>query len=70
MFGWFRSKGETMATENQKSAGEEKFDLAMAQADELMVKTRSVKEQIEPFRHADDPFAAIQHAHSLDGFYQ
>lgn len=69
MFGWVRRKTDKAMTEVQ-SPGEQKFDAAMAAADDLLIRTRSVKEQLEPFRHADDPFAAIQRATSLDGFYK
>lgn len=70
MWAWLRGKDAQMAEPEPKSAGEKKFDVAMAAADELLMKARSVREQLEPYRQADDPFAAIQRAHSLDGFYQ
>lgn len=69
MWGWVRRRVTKMAEPEHKSAGDEKFDIAMAEADDLMVKTRSVREQLEPYRQSEDPFAAIQRATSLDGFY-
>lgn len=52
-----------------KSLGDRKFEDAMAQADDLFVKTRSVREQLEPYRSAPDPLEAIRSATALDGFY-
>lgn len=69
MFGWFIKTGNRAMTA-AKSVGERKFDDAMAQADELFVRTRSVREQLEPYRSADNPLEAIQRATALDGFYE
>lgn len=66
---WTRHPEPKAEAPEVQSAGEQKFDAAMAAADELLVETRSVKQQIEPFRHADDPFTAIRRSTSLDGFY-
>lgn len=64
MLGWFKNKSAP-----GQSKGDEAFDRAMAESDDLLIKTRSVKQQLEPYRVADDPFAAIQRATSLDGLY-
>lgn len=63
MFGWFREKIAS------RSHGDEEFDRAMAATEEFMTKTRSIRQQLEPYKVADDPFAAIQRATSFDGLY-
>lgn len=68
MFGWHRHIARA-APDEPRSAGERKFDLAMAEADDLVKKTKSVKDQLEPYRTAEDPLDAIERATALDGFY-
>jgi hypothetical protein len=47
----------------ESSPGDKKFDAAMRAASELSVKARSLMEQIQPYAHEVDPFAAIVDAH-------
>lgn len=70
MFGWLHSTKGGDGVGDVKSAGDEKFDRAMAEATDLMVKARSVRSQLEPYKHDGDPFAAIQRATALEGFYK
>lgn len=43
----------------ESSPGDRKFEAAMRAASELSVKARSLLEQIQPYVHDIDPFAAI-----------
>ncbi len=60
---WFRGN------EMKKSPGDIAYERAMADASALEVEARSVRQQLEPYRNADNPFLAIQRSTSLDGEY-
>lgn len=61
---WFRELLHTART-----PADDQYDLAMKATSDLKMQSRSLRQQLEPFKQQADPFAAIQRATSLDGFY-
>lgn len=49
---------------------DDKFIEAIAATEGLAIAARSLREQLEPFKLADDPFAAMMHAKRISRAYE
>lgn len=49
---------------------DDKFAAAMAATDSLTIMARSLREQLEPYKQADDPFAAMTRAWRVSRAYE
>lgn len=49
---------------------DDKFVEAMAATESLTVMARSLRQQLEPYKMADDPFAAMLHARRISRDYE
>lgn len=51
------------------SVSSERADRAIRMSEEVIIQSKSLRQQLEPFREAKDPFLAIKRATSRDGEY-
>jgi hypothetical protein len=63
--GWLREK-----LNGRVGGRDDKFAAAMAATDSLTVMARSLRQQLEPYKQADDPFAAMTRAVSASRSYE
>lgn len=48
----------------------DKFTEAIGAAEEFTIKVRSLRQQLEPYELANDPLAAVTHAHEITEEYR
>lgn len=66
MFEWL-NRGQSSS---RTGGADEKFAAAMRASAEVVIKARSLIEQIKPFTESEDPFAALVAAHDQAQIYE